>query len=208
MTRYFVACCPFNCKKFLSLHERIAITEPVYFAIARNSAAWLQQHRVPVSENVVMNPTATCLVCDHSSVSEPAVPSITVAELAAARQHNGRRHVLVDCREVSQFGICSLRGSINLPLQSIVARPTECVASIVAAAVLDLAMAAATSDESSENVGGLRQHPLAFVDVYVLCRRGVDSVEATRVRPCDAAWPTTVKLIRQIADTPIARLIC
>jgi rhodanese-related sulfurtransferase len=87
-----------------------------------------------------------------SVVATPSnVPSVTVAELRSARDGNPHA-VLVDVRPFTQFRICSLRGSINIPLADL-ERNCE-------SAMLDHG----------------KSEP-----VFVICRRGVDSVAATAV---------------------------
>jgi len=65
---------------------------------------------------------------------------------------SGKEHVLLDVRTKRQFEICSLPGAVNIPLESL-----------------------------KDDLETLEQLSDGSKPVYCLCRRGVFSVEATRV---------------------------
>lgn len=67
-------------------------------------------------------------------------------------QESGKPHVLLDVRAERQFDICSLPNSVNIPLASL-----------------------------SQNLDRLEELSNGTKPVYCLCRRGVFSVEATKI---------------------------
>ena len=122
-----------------------------------------------------------------------------------------RAYVLVDVRPLSHFDLYSLAGSISLPLSVIERDPVVAMRTITAAAAFTSvggggattpggaasgsrnltppepaasARARRSRDpsESEYSIGDAAPiAPLASADVYVICRRGVDSALATRV---------------------------
>ena len=90
-----------------------------------------------------------CAMSTHSNLSEEQhIPCIKYNEL----RKNGRPHVLLDVRVERQYEICSLEGSVNLPLEQLQSK---------------LDVVAELSDGK--------------LPVYCLCRRGIASAEATAI---------------------------
>ncbi len=88
------------------------------------------------------------------------------------------RHVLLDVRDVTQFGICALPRSINVPLTSLRASWATLEAPIVSAA------GASRVDAGGSSAGGRAIGLIAADDsvaVYLVCRRGRQSLKAARV---------------------------
>jgi len=85
---------------------------------------------------------------------QPTIPSnlsVSCRDFATIRD-SGEPHVLLDVRVPRQFEMCSLEGSLNIPLASL---PDEL-------------------DRVAQLSNGTKP-------VYCLCRRGIFSVEATRI---------------------------
>jgi adenylyltransferase and sulfurtransferase len=160
-----------------------------------DSAAWAAAHGLaPVEATTTGAATPAALPCECGPSGQPAaappppppVPHVSVAEFADVLQRRGDTSALppspppiLDVRSATQYGIARLAGSVNVPL----ARLQRDVAAGLAAAGIPLppvpagdagAATAATAASISPAPAGGR--------VYVLCRRGVDSVTATRVR--------------------------
>lgn len=127
------------------------------------------------------------LPCDcppgGAQAREEPVPETSVRELAVIRRTTSALHaalatappeagavvpacpriLILDVRPPVQFGICALRGSVSLPLARLL---HDCDGALQAAGV-----------QPGGGSGGAGGWPL----VYVICRRGVDSVAATRL---------------------------
>lgn len=145
-----------------------------------DSAAWAAAHGLAPVEATTAAATATAAVTAPAAPALPcecapptgdtssSVPDISVAAFAEVlRQQQQQRQQssaspppILDVRSATQFGIASLAGSVNVPL----ARLQRDVAAGLAAAGIPL------------------PPPSPAGRVFVLCRRGVDSVTATRVR--------------------------
>jgi rhodanese-related sulfurtransferase len=185
-----------------------------------DSAAWGARHGLQPREVSYTRPAADCRdgacaaaasapVSGHSGGDGAhGVPSVSAAQLAAARataRAGAPDDVLLDCRAPVQFGICSLRGAVNVPLAAL--QPHR-----LAATLADLGLPAAPpaagvvaggagrgggsggdgggdgggggGDDDRGDGGGNHVDSGSHVDgprVFVLCRRGVDSVAATRI---------------------------
>ena len=140
----------------------------------------------------------SCSITNASvaSSSSVAVPEITCSQLAACLPlpfHSAvanvdaavtaapSRFVLLDVRPRCQFAICSLRGSLSLPLQDISKHSPQQLHELLLSAVqgqqqpvLDHTCGNHPSTSASSSA--------AFpASVFVICRRGVASVTATRL---------------------------
>jgi rhodanese-related sulfurtransferase len=155
-------------------------------------------------------PTRPLCACDD--IDDGITPMATVAELAAARHHRAgtargpldascnvppeaRPAIVLDCREPVQFRICALRGSVNVPLRSLRAHAR---AGDLLTFLQRLQSEAQDVEGSDGAVDGLRLQPaeqapgatssstsMLQQPLYVVCRRGIDSLDAARVR---RAW--------------------
>ena len=132
----------------------------------------------------------------NSIVVVEEVPCISACELLervqCAKSNKGASFVVVDVRVPLQFSICSLAGSINIPL-SVIERDIDIACSFLRTSNVshDVAdVAEATSDDlyMSASSSSLEMKPSIDHDVFVLCRRGVDSEVATRVRLHRLSW--------------------
>ena len=141
---------------------------------------------------------------------QEGVPSVSVSQLAAARataRAGAPADVLLDCRAPVQFGICSLRGAVNVPLAAL--QPPRLAATLAALGLPPAAPPVAggggpgggggggsggggggdgnggsgggENDGSGGSCGGGGGGHADGPRVFVLCRRGVDSVAATRI---------------------------
>jgi adenylyltransferase/sulfurtransferase len=105
--------------------------------------------------------------------ADGAVPSASVRDLAAARSgHGATRPLVIDVRAPVQFAIASLRDSHCIPLSVLQHRREAAIARISQLCKERNVHAAAAAPDAS----GAAETP-----VYVLCRRGVDSLVATQL---------------------------
>lgn len=96
----------------------------------------------------VRGPSVCTMPTPQNLCKEQVISCVKYNEI----RKNGVCHVLLDVRVERQYDMCSLNGSINLPLDQLEAK--------------------------LEMVGGLCKGELS---VYCLCRRGIASAEATRI---------------------------
>ena len=112
-------------------------------------------------------------------VSRHPIPSLDVKQYATIRA-SGRPHVLLDVREPVQYAICSLPGSINLPMRQLPKRLDEVIA-----------LLRGSDDNNTPRPS-----------VYVICRRGIDSTTSTRFlyrALADSAVPIPADQITNVA---------
>lgn len=124
---------------------------------------------------------------------------------ASGNRSMHRAYILVDVRPLSHFDLYSLAGSLSLPLSVIERDPTVAIRTITTAAAMSVGGGDATSSgaasgvdfaltpperdalksrdssESEHSVGDAAPIFPSSVDVFMICRRGVDSALATRV---------------------------
>jgi len=98
-------------------------------------------------------------ITDHISSLSSSPNNISCQEYHQLRQR-GDSHVLIDVRDPRQFEMCSLEGSINVPLSKLVN------GNIV------------EEEDGWKRVGDLSD---GTKPVYCICRRGVASVKATQI---------------------------
>lgn len=161
-----------------------------------DSEAWSASHglvpmevtRRPAPSIDAAPANAAACACDSASsaslsASTPTVPSISVQQLAALRSDDKAQPLtILDCRSATQYDICALKGSINIPLARLqydtdtaLRLLTEHSSRFAASAADNSSTAAQGPDASPASPG------TADRAIYVLCRRGVDSVTATRL---------------------------
>lgn len=146
------------------VHDRLIMYDSLH-------CSFHNMKKPPASQNcAVCSPNATIKAMEDSDNSLENVrgPSLDACvlpprEILSADQNvsclhyssvrqSGQHHVLLDVRQARQYEMCSLGGSINLPLDRL--------------------------ESQLETVGRLSR---AEVPVYCICRRGVASIEATRI---------------------------
>jgi len=110
------------------------------------------------NDNTTPTPTAVIDSTSQSS-SSPKANTISCQEYHQLRQR-GDSHVLIDVRVPRQYEMCSLEGSINIPLGTL-----------------------AEKGDDKEEDGWKRVRDLSggIKPVYVICRRGVASVKGTNI---------------------------
>ena len=108
---------------------------------------------VSSSSTTLIPSTTTCPLGDSGGGGTANVQSISCIEYNNNVRNIGQPHILLDVRVPRQYEMCSLDGSINLPLEEL-------------------------ESQLDTTVGGLSHGQLP---IYCLCRRGIASVAATRI---------------------------
>jgi adenylyltransferase/sulfurtransferase len=110
--------------------------------------------RGPSGSTTLIPSTTTCPLGDSGEGGGTAnVQSISCIEYNNNVRNIGQPHILLDVRVPRQYEMCSLDGSINLPLEEL-------------------------ESQLDTMVGGLSHGQLP---IYCLCRRGIASTDATRI---------------------------
>jgi molybdopterin/thiamine biosynthesis adenylyltransferase/rhodanese-related sulfurtransferase len=130
---------------------------------------------------------------DGRSTSENATAPVTDTPVVTAscgmQQTHGRAPIIIDVRSREQFSICSLTGSVNVPLADL---KRDCATALAAVGLTVAALAlegrsAESSAPSASCAATEWPHAEGLAAVassapcFLLCRRGIDSLEATRV---------------------------
>uniref|UniRef100_A0A6A7G6H5 Adenylyltransferase and sulfurtransferase MOCS3 homolog n=2 Tax=Hirondellea gigas TaxID=1518452 RepID=A0A6A7G6H5_9CRUS len=123
----------------------------------------------PTIPNVLTDPTADlidynefCGSC-HVELDAKDCPSVSCEEYKSIVDQ-GDEHVLLDVRELVQYEICSLPNSINIPFAQMKERIGEVFKEI-----------------GQTDIDPLFGKPVQPVPVYLICRRGIDSLSAARL---------------------------
>eukprot|EP00823_Brevimastigomonas_motovehiculus_P005173 TRINITY_DN364_c1_g4_i1.p1 TRINITY_DN364_c1_g4~~TRINITY_DN364_c1_g4_i1.p1 ORF type:complete len:539 (+),score=96.55 TRINITY_DN364_c1_g4_i1:120-1736(+) len=120
-------------------------------------------HQTALNDHFLFSTSSSSLTSSSMSSSEKDKKeeksfSVTVDELYNTRK-NSQLHVLLDVRETHQFQICCLPKSLNIPRRDLVTRIQDLKQ--------HLTQTLNTSSSSTR------------IPVFVICRRGVDSVRAS-----------------------------
>ena len=154
---------------------------------SHNSWAWTLREGLASDEEGVTSVCGMTACSPRLSQSEAitATPSVTAAEVLRHIQHGpreGKKVVLLDVRPPLQYGLSALTGSVNIPLVSIerdilgtcamlgVAVKQQCDHECDSTSTCDAPPEADCSNREAET------------EVFVICRRGIDSEVATKVR--------------------------
>jgi adenylyltransferase/sulfurtransferase len=105
------------------------------------------------STTTTVIPSSTCLLGDSGGGGTVTMQSISCIEYNNNVRNIGQPHILLDVRVPRQYEMCSLDGSINMPLEEL-------------------------ESQLDTMIGGLSHGQLP---IYCLCRRGIASATATRI---------------------------
>lgn len=168
------------------------------------SGSWCEAHGLVAQEASMHVPPPACACGGEGAPAAAwAVPEVSVRELASIRASAAPRLIL-DCRAPVQFSICALRGSVSMPLARLQYSTDSALSELGLCAPRAVSGLHAveqtptcggdaplhsgiggetclTAENGASDNGSDAPRPSVPRSVYVVCRRGVDSVTATRL---------------------------